>query len=318
VIETISSVSKTVRAICFGAFLLLANQASAQVSISSDPALVLRDALAAACSQNDSEFARALTLRNSDSFSHMTSTARSTLLKRFVLLNESGKPAVKNDPSGRILILCSTPGLATQLELDKPEIRDNLAYIPLTVRDANDSNSENLRRVTMGMVRENGEWKILSLGLLLLDLPSLENEWDRAEVKSNEQSAIQSMKAIVAAIESYRKTYTRIPDTLVALGPPTNGSPKADAAGLIDQELARGRKNGYLFRYVIVGANNSGAPAKYELAAIPAEYSRTGVRSFFCDSSIIFHAGDHKGAIGSSIDPKLDESQYTEPAEPAQ
>ena len=64
------------------------------------------------------------------------------------------------------------------------------------------------------MVRENGEWKLLSLGLLLLDLPSLEEEWDRAEIQANEKLAIAYLKEIAEAVETYRKTYTRLPDIL--------------------------------------------------------------------------------------------------------
>jgi len=31
------------------------------------------------------------------------------------------------------------------------------------------------------------------------------------------------------------------------------------------------------------------------------------LRSFFCDSTGQFHAGDHRGAVGSDLDPKLEE-----------
>jgi hypothetical protein len=158
----------------------------------------------------------------------------------------------------------------------------------------------------MGLVREAGQWKLLSLGLLLLDLPSLAEEWDRAEIKNNEQSAIDSIKNLAEAIETYRKTYTRLPDNLVVLGPPPQGPAKSEKADLIDVELAEGRKDGYSFRYVIVGANASGAPAQYELAAIPIEYGRTGSRSFFRDVLGVLHGADRRGAVGSVTDPKVD------------
>src|SRR5258708_28269839 len=163
----------------------------------------------------------------------------------------------------------------------------------------------NSHRVTMGMVREAGQWKILSLGLLFLDLRSWEIEWDRAEIKTNEQSAIASLKVLVEAIETYRKTYTRLPESLKALGPAAKGGPKSDSAGLVDESLAAGRKDGYAYRYVIVGANTSGAPAKYEVAAIPSEYARSGLRSFFFASPRHPHAGDHRAALGKDLDPKL-------------
>ena len=114
------------------------------------------------------------------------------------------------------------------------------------------------------------------------------------------------MKDLAAAIEKYRVTYTRLPQSLVELGPSTKGAPKSDQAALIATDLGAGRKDGYSFRFVIVGANNLGAPAKYELAAIPVEYGRTGMRSFFIDSSGVLHGGDHQGAVGTVLDPKIE------------
>ena len=59
----------------------------------------------------------------------------------------------------------------------------------------------------------------------------------------------------------------------------------------MEADLAAGMKNGYSFRYVIVGASGLGAPAKFELAATPLTYGRTGHRSFFLDA-----AGTLRGA----------------------
>ena len=296
-------------------FLILLFATSArtpgQSPAADSPSATLRDALIAACSQNSTDFVKALTARNAEAFARMTPPARQTFLKRFVLLDKPGKPRSQNETSGNVVVYCETSDLTTQMEIAKPELRDNLAYLPLTVKDSNDSSGLTAHQVTMGMVREGGQWKILSLGLLFLDLPSLEIEWDRAEIKANEQTAIASLKTLVDAIETYRKTYTRLPESLKALGPASaeaKTAPKSDAAGLVDEDLAGGRKDGYSYRYVIVGANTSGAPAKYEVAAIPSEYGRSGMRSFFCDSTGQLHAGDHKGAVGSDLDPKLEDA----------
>ena len=294
-------------------FILLLSSVSAhtpgQSPAAESPATILRDALVAACSQNSAEFVRALTVRNADAFGRMTPPARETFLKRFVLLDKPGKPRTQNESSGSVLVFCETSDVTTQMEIEKPELRDNLAYLPLTVKDSGDSAGLTAHHVTMGMVREAGQWKILSLGLLFLDLPSLEIEWDRAEIKANEQSAIASLKALIQAIETYRKTYTRLPESLKALGPAAKNAPKSDGAGLVEEGLAAGRKDGYAYRYVIVGANTSGAPAKFEVAAIPSEYGRSGLRSFFCDAAGQLHVGDHKGAVGSDLDPKLGEGE---------
>jgi len=296
-------------------FLILLFSASAgtrgQSPAADSPSTTLRNALVAACSQNTTDFVKVLTMRNADAFARMTPPARQTFLKRFVLLDKPGKPRSQNETSGNVVVYCETPELTTQMEIAKPELRDNLAYLPLAVKDSGDSSGLTTHQVTMGMVREGGQWKILSLGLLFLDLPSLEIEWDRAEMKANEQTAVASLKTLVDAIETYRKTYTRLPDSLKALGPApeaAKNAPKSDGAGLVDEDLAGGRKDGYSYRYVIVGANTSGAPAKYEVAAIPSEYGRSGMRSFFCDSTGQFHVGDHKGAVGSDLDPKLEDA----------
>jgi hypothetical protein len=289
--------------------LFLASARAAAQPPAESPSTVLKEALTAACSQNSAEFVRFLTVRNAEAFGRMTPPARETFLKRFVLLDKPGKPRAQNAPSGNVVVFCETSDVTTQMEIARPELRDNLAYLPLTVKDSSDTAGLSAHRVTMGMVREAGQWKILSLGLLFLDLPSLEIEWDRAEIKSNEQSAIASLKALTDAVETYRKTYTRLPESLKVLGPPVKNMPKSEGAGLVNEDLAGGRKDGYSYRYVIVGANTSGAPAKYELAAIPTEYGRSGLRSFFCDSSGQFHAGDHKGAVGSDLDPRLEDGE---------
>jgi len=277
-----------------------------QAEQGSQPATVLRDILMAACSQDFKKFSANLTIRNAAAFEHITPAAQATLLKRFVLLDKAGMPRAESDAAGDLRVLCVTPEVTTQLQIGKAEVRDNLAYLPLVVKDATDTMDASARRVIMGLVREGGQWKLLSLGLLLLDLPTLAEEWDRAEIQSNEKSAVASIKELAAAIEKYRVTYTHLPETLAELGPPEKGAPKSDRAGLVGTELGAGRKDGYSFRYVIVGANNSGAPAKYELAAIPVEYGRTGTRSFFRDASGVLHGGDHQGGVGTVLDPKIE------------
>lgn len=298
------------RCMCGFAFLLLLLSPdyprAAQGTQNNDPTTVLRDILMVSCSQDSHHFAAFLTTRNAAAFAAMTSTAQTTLLKRFVLLDQAGKPRSQNDSSGNLIVLCVTPAVTTQLQIGKAEIRDNVAYLPLVVKDATDTTDANARRVVMGLVRENNQWKLLSLGLLLLDLPTLAEEWDRAEIQNNEKSAVASLKELAAAIEKYRVTYTHLPQTLADLGPSDKGAPKNDHAGLVSPDLASGRKDGYSFRYVIVGANDVGAPAIYELAAIPVEYGRTGTHSFFRDGTGVLHSGDHQGAVGTLMDPKIE------------
>jgi hypothetical protein len=282
------------------------NTGLAQAQSGDAPAETLRGILMAACAQDGKKFSDALTSRNATAFAHMTRAAQTTLLKRFVLLDEAGQPRLETDTHGNPTVYCVTPEITTEMRFGKVEVHDNLAYVPLVVKDSTDTTDVNTKRITMGLVKENGQWKLLSLGLLLLDLPTLAEEWDRAEIQNNEKAALAAVKEIAAAIEKYRVTYTHLPETLAELGPPEKGPTKSNQAGLMEKELADGRKNGYLFRYVIVGASDSGAPAKFELAAIPVEYGRTGTRSFYRDPAGVIHAGDHQGGVGTQLDPKVE------------
>lgn len=270
------------------------------------PGGALSKAIAAACSQNQAEFTRFLTIRNKESFSRMTPAARVALMKRFVLLNEPGKATISANPSGRPIVRCETPSLTTEMQIGGAEIHDNVAFLPMDLHDVTDSTGASARQINMGLVREEGEWKLLSLGILLLDLPSLETEWDEAEIEATEKDALESLRTIASAIEAYRKKYPHLPESLTDLAPPARGKPGLDAAGLLDDELAKGVKNGYTFRYVIAGASDLGAPAKYELSATPVHYGRTGRRSFFRDSKGVVHAADHQGAVGNETDPKVE------------
>ena len=269
------------------------------------PAASLRDTLSAACSHDEVAFTKFLTARNAQSFSRLTIAARTELMKRFVLLSDPGKPEATANAAGRPIVSCATPYGTAEIQIGGADIRDAIAFLPVDLREASDPDTGAAHHVLFGMVRENGEWKVLSIGLLLLDLPSLEVEWDQAEISTSEQQALESLNKVAAAIETYRKSYARLPESLDKLGASKKGAPTSDSAGLLDVDLAAGKKNGYSFRYVIVGANDVGAPAQYELSATPSIYARTGKVSYFRDSSGATHAGDHQGAIGNANDPKV-------------
>jgi hypothetical protein len=294
--------------------LLLTNSACAQESTSNPtaqatpangPSAALRDVLMAACSQSQNDFEHFLTTRNKESFSRMAPAARVAFMKRFVLLNQAGKPSVTTNPSGRPIVRCDTPEGAAEIQIGGADTRDNVAFLPVNLRDATDTTDASAIQVNMGLVRENGEWKILSLGVVLLDLPALELEWDSAEADKNEKTALESLKEIAEAVEAFRLKYARLPNSLSSLGPPLHSVANAESAGLVAADLAAGMKNGYSFRYVIVGASGLGAPGKFELAATPLTYGRTGHRSYFRDASGTLRGADHQGAVGSAGDPRL-------------
>lgn len=269
------------------------------------PEAALRDLLSAACSQNEQAFAKFLTPRNAHAFAHLTAAARIALMKRLVLLDEPGKSNASVNPAGRPIVHCEAPALSTQMQIGGADIQENLAFLPLMITNASDPAGADARAIEIGLVRDAGGWKLLSVGLLLLDLPSLEIEWNRAAMDANERDAIQILRDLVKAIETYRRTYTKLPEQLANLGPPRNGAATRAEAGFVDAELAAGTKSGYAFRYVILGASTVGAQAKFQLAATPSAYGTTGRRSFFLDESSVIHGADRQGALAGPSDPRV-------------
>lgn len=270
------------------------------------PSLALRQALAAACQQDETEFTKYLTARNAETYATLTEGARVALMKRFVLLNEPGKSSLVTGAAGRPLVRCETPVGAAEMQIGGAQVDDNLALLPVEIRDATDTVGENVLHIKMGLVREHGQWKLISVGLVLLDLPSLATEWDAAQIGETEKTAIESLKTMADAVERYRRTYARLPDALANLAAPAKGAATPEAAGMLDPDLAAGARSGYNFRYVLASNSTLGAPAKYALAATPQVYGRTGKRSFFTEGDGVIHGADRQGGVGAASDPKVD------------
>src|SRR5712692_2943784 len=222
---------------------------AAAQSAPGDPVATLQEIVSAACAEDAVQFVRFLTARNVKPFQRLNATSRVALMKRFVLLDEPGKPSVTLNPSGRPTVRCQTPTFATEAQIGGEQTEENLAFVPLQVRGAGETQSE-AWQIQIGLVRENGQWKLLSAGLLLLDLPALETQWSRDSLDQNERDALETLKRLAEAVEAYRRTRTRLPENLGQLGPSKTGPATALAAGLIDEELAEGSKAGYSFRYV--------------------------------------------------------------------
>ena len=160
-------------------------------------------------------FSRFLTQRSKESFDRLTPAARVALMKRFVLLNLPGKASSTTNPAGRPIVRCETPDVATEMSIGGADVRENVAFMPLEIRDTADSSGQSVHQMNMGLVREGGQWRLLSLGLLLLDLPALEVEWDSAEADANEATALENLKKLAEAVESYRRTYSSLPESLL-------------------------------------------------------------------------------------------------------
>ncbi len=291
--------------VALAAALLFAVPARAQATKEDKPAETLADAMTAACRQNETEFVRSLTAENAVTFRKFPSGQRLELMKRFSLLDDPGRPLLSSDAQGHTVLRCETPPVATETRFGDTRVEENLAFIRVAVRIP-DNPAAAPRRAEFGLVREGSGWKLLSVGLLLLNLTELSEQWAGSELQANEREAIAALHKIADAIGTYRRAFGRLPETLAELGPAPKEGISPDAAGLLDAELAAGKKGGYLFRYRVEPAQGTGAQPSFELAATPADYGKTGRRSFFLDASGTLRGADKQGAPATAADPRIE------------
>jgi len=300
------------RRYCVPAILILAeicsaSSARAQQQATATPETALSAALSAACRQDADTFSNSLTSDNAKAYRALPGPQRTAMMKRFVLLEDPGRALLSTSAAGHAIVRCESPGIATEMRFGETRVRENLAFVPMEIP----IDGESPRSIAFGLVREGGSWKLLSVGLILLDIPAMAKQWEQADLKAQEDKAVANLRAIATALDTYRRAYGNLPDDLAELGPgPPNGvSP--EAAGLVDAELAAGNKDGYNVRYNVVtsSANEMDESANktetFALTASPKEYGKTGRRSFFLDSSGVLRGDDKQGAVATYTDPPI-------------
>jgi len=279
--------------------LLFAAPLRAQDGTESGPASALASALSAACRADESHFANYLTQQNAVAFKALPADQRTSLLQRFSLVGEAGKPLLDSDPQNHIILRCQTPETTVEFRFGDLRLHENLAFVPVAVVDG--------QQTEFGLVRENGGWRLISLGLVLLDIPQLSKQWAESDLASHEQAAITALRGLADSIETYRRAYGKLPDSLAQLGPAPKDQISPEQASLINEHLAAGTTGGYRFRYRIVSASQEGNQM-FELAAVPEAYGKTGRQSFLMDTSGKIHAADKHGDLATADDSLLAES----------
>lgn len=271
------------------------------------PSSSLASVLSAACRQSETIFLRYQTAENSLAFRKLTPSQKSDLMKRLVQAADAGRPLLSNSTEGRTVLRCETTGKTTELRFGAERIQENVAFVPVEVVGG--------PSVEFGMVREGGGWKMLSVGLVLMNIPELAKRWTTpetaaVEAENSEAAAIVTLRRLAEAVETYKQGFGMLPASLAQLGPAKRGDVSPEKANLIEQELAEGNKGGYVFAYKVVpaakakDAKGESAEPTYALTATPAEYGKSGKRSFFLDASGELRGGDKQGAAATAEDPK--------------
>jgi hypothetical protein len=265
-------------------------------SANNDPGAALSAALTAACRASETQFATYLTADNAAAFRALPAQQRTAFMKRFALSDQTGKPLISSDAQNHTVLRCETPAGTVEFRFGDARTRENLSFVPVTVPDG--------QKTEFGLVRENGNWRLISLGLVLLDIPQLTKQWADEELVAREEGAIANLNTLADAIQKYRRVFGNLPTSLAELGPAPKDQISPEQASLTNVELASGKSGGYSFRYRIAPAAD-GNDTNFELTAIPDEYGKTGKRSFFLDTGGQIHGEDKHGSFASQDDPAI-------------
>jgi len=277
-------------------FFLIPGCGFAKDGSETDPVAALSAALGAACRSNEGQFANYLTEDSVAAFRALPAQQRAALLKRFSLADGTGKLLVSSDDRGHAILRCEAPEQTVEFRFGDVRRHENLAFVPVKAVDSQETE--------FGLVRENGGWRLLSLGLLVLDIPQLSKQWAAQDLATQEDRAVDALREIGEAIRSYRRAFGKLPDALAQLGPAPKNEISPDQASLLSAELAAGAAGGYHFRYRILPAE-ADSEATFELAASPDKYGQTGKRSFFLDGAGKVHGADKQGAVAQPADPLI-------------
>ncbi len=276
------------------AALVCAAGAFAQEGQESEPAAALSGAIMAACRASDAQFANYLTADNAAAFRALPADQRTQFLERLSLSDQPGKPLISSDTQNHTVLRCIAPAGTAEFRFGEARTRENLAFVAVT--------AVNGQRTDFGLIRENGGWRLLSLGLMLLDIPQLSKQWAEGDLTAREDAAIANLRGLAEAIQTYRRAWSKLPESLAQMGPAPKDEVSPEQASLVNDHLAAGSAGGYRFRYRIVPAGQDGDES-FELAAMPEDYGKTGRRSFILDSAGKIHAADRHGEIASLEDP---------------
>jgi hypothetical protein len=261
-----------------------------------DPATALADTLVAACRASEPDFANHLTTANAVAFRALPATQRTELMKRLSLSDDPGKPLLSADAEKHIVLRCRAANNTVEYRFGTPRVQENLAFIPVAV-----VNSE---QAEFGMVRESGSWRLLSLGLVLFDVPQLAKQWAVSDLQTHEDAAVADLRALAEAIQTYRRAFGKLPESLAVMGPAPKDQISPEQAALVPADMAAGKHDGYIFRYRI-SPDADGNDNNFELAASPEAYGKLGKRSFFVDTAGKVHGDDKRGKVATVDDPLI-------------
>ena len=237
-------------------------------------------------------FANYLTADSAAAFKALPADQRTQFLERFSLSDQPGRPLISADDRNHTVVRCVAPAGTAEFRFGDARVHENLAFIPVS--------AVNSQQTEFGLVRESGGWRLVSLGLVMLDIPQLAKQWATGDLDAREDAAIANLRGIADAVHTYKNAWGKLPESLEQLGPAPKNEISPEQASLVNEHLAAGSSAGYKFRYRVVGPADS--EHSFEVSAQPESYGKTGKRSFLLDANGKIHAADRHGDLATAED----------------
>jgi type II secretory pathway pseudopilin PulG len=125
-----------------------------------------------------------------------------------------------------------------------------------------------------------------------------------ARSAAGESAAIGSVRVLTTAAVTYEATYAKgFPPSLQAMGSASGQPPSENAAGLIDDVLASGRKGGFIYTYTPGETSESGIITTYTIHADPIAPDSDS-RHFFTDETGVIRS--QRGFPATAQSPPLE------------
>lgn len=188
-----------------------------------------------------------------------------------------------------------------EIGVERDDLMSDVDEIEVSFRSYKEGMLESLPvvpRLTLSMKHEKDVWKLneitLALRVPLGDADFLEG-LQKSQRQASESSAVATIRTLNTAEITYAASFPARGFTckLSELGGSAGGDPSPEQAMLIDDDLASGKKSGYVFA---INDCDVRPASKYQITASPSDPD-SGTRAFCSDeSAIVRYAADGKAA----------------------
>ena len=169
--------------------------------------------------------------------------------------------------------------------------KDEIELVPHMIHDGKEETLPFILHFIFSMKMESDIWRLNEVSAAVrvpLADPAFLKDMEERQLRQNEQAALWSVRAIIAAEKSYQSAQGGFACNLSALGSAGKASGAARRTYLYDSQVAGGTKNGYSFAISECDASH------YHAVAAP-EMPDSGQRAY---------CGDESGTVHSSSDGK--------------